>query len=60
MAEENKNSGELYVSDQNDNITKLAEVITAEGGLTLTDAANGGLSSVFLSAGELKVVDSIV
>lgn len=55
MADENKNSGEEYVALVNSNISKLAEVITAEGGLMLTDQDNGGVSAVNLVDGAIVV-----
>ena len=55
MAEENKNSGEVYVAQQDDNISKIAEMISPDGGLFMTDTVTGGVSAVNLTNGSIVV-----
>jgi len=61
---DNKNSGEAYVADSNDNITKIAENIAATGGLLVTEtvtdqaAISGVVANLFLSGGQVMLQDT--
>jgi len=60
----NSNSGEAYVADANDNITKISQNIAAGGGLLVTDRAtdqpaiSGTTASIFLSGRNVYVQDT--
>ncbi len=56
---ENKNSGEAYTASENDNISKIAAQLAADGGVAMTErvtdaaAFSGQQVEIYLSGGQI-------